>query len=424
MEQQAQAQQQQTAPKKFNLEEHLAKLLTLKFYAICPNGQYIPVEQLCEKARKSTKDYVYRTFDDRLVIVLEAVFPGEGIYNGSMSVLIDKLTDEVYWRQAFYLSTGESSNMRYTWLPFSGIFFNLHSNLHVDRNLGYKYGEKYDILGETWFAKHEYTAPEYGIQLSHRYEFPNTQYFSGQNQRMTEFLSNLYGRLYLPEGNFIKSSSSGRSFDRFGCPSYALASHAIGGEFFRPMETFPGHFVHAGDSLFSSFKMQVANSAGYKSIKDKLNETSRVQACFPKFATSYPIVKPNVVNKYIDDNKAIPIMNAFRELGVFPPGFTLIQYPIQEMGYALPIVEYYNMLIETVYFLWKSFMVGKYSKEKLIEKLKDPRVYIRHFRKKHILTNNNLFDFNFSGISNRQRKYYGGTRRRRTNLSRKQTRRH
>jgi hypothetical protein len=412
----------------FDLSTHIKSLLELEFYALCPNGKRIRVQDLCREGEGSTEGYAYRTFDDRLVLVIEAVFPEEKIYNGTLSVMVNYIPERVYWRQAFYLSTGESSGKENTWLPFSGIFVRFHHSLKLQREIfkRNKYGRAIDgwnpyaknseaegeQIGQPWFAKHEYIAPEYGASETAMFEVPH-QHMSSTNQRKMERITELYGKLYLPEGNFIQTHYSG-SFSRFGCPSYALASHALGGMFFDPRYN-PVPFEKSGDILFRSFQALLRYQPAYGKIKDKLNTPSRFQTCFAKWNETYAIQKPYVVNNYIDKLKAIPIMNAFRDLNVFPPGFSLIQMPIHTLGYSLPIVDYYGMLQEGVHYYWMEYKLGRIPPEEIQRIFQNPsqliQTLMKRYRKIRVLGNEPTISFGVREPSNKQQKYYGGTRR-------------
>lgn len=420
----------------FDLVTHLQSLLYLEFYALCPNGKRIRVQDFCKEAEGSKEGYLYRTFDDRLVLVIEAVFPAEAIYNGTLSVMVNSVPERTYWRQAFYLSTGESSHMENTWLPFSGIFilFQQYKPLRreiIERNKkgrALKYWQqsmqnteaKGPQVGGPWFAKSEYIAPEYGLSTTAEYELSHSGGLTRSEQGKVNMLEELYGKLYLPEGNFLRSSYSG-SFSRFGCPSYALASHAIGGTFFHRERDYwdfgrrslaPG----GGDRLFASFNYLLQQVPGYNSIRKRLNTSSAPQACFSDMKETYPIEKPYKINNYIEAMKAIPIMNAFRDLGVFPPGHSLIQMPVYYLGYSLPVVEYYGMLQEAVYYYWIEYKIGRLSKEDIQNMMENPSSFIQDMKKKYrwtsVLGNEKTIWFNVRKPSDKQKKFYGGKTRR------------
>lgn len=427
----------------FDLKTHLQSLLTLEFYALCPNGKRIRVQDFCKEAEGSKEGLVYRTFDDRLILVIEAVFPGQPIYNGSLSTMIDYTPERTYWRQAFYLSTGESSSMENTWLPFSGIFIRFPQYRALKREIIQRnesgkalksweqsMGNREDTgeqTGLVWFGKSEYIAPEGGYSTTYEYLLPHAGLSRVEVDKVST-LENLYGKLYLPEGNFLSSPYSGVSFNRFGCPSYALASHALGGIFFDTSQgdyQFGRRVVYKpGDILFSSFRQRVEDQPGYQEIKNRLNTNSPLQECMTRLKEVYPIEKPYRINNYIDAMQAIPIMNAFRHLGVFPPGLSLLQMPIRSLGYSLPIVEYYGMLQEAVYYYWVEYKLGRISDGSIQTILQNPDAFIRSikrkYRQKSVLGNEKTISFNTHKPSEKQKKFYGGTRRKGTR--RRQTR--
>jgi hypothetical protein len=235
-----------------NVIEVREKLLTLRFFALCPNGNRIPVESICEEYSRNPNGLVYRTFEDRLVLVIQAMFPDR---------------EQPYWQQAFYYSTGKSSGMPLTWLPFDGIVMQgLYFQKANSKPLPQlkqmasafarffpakkKANNEFNFLnnetleprhttytGQAWFSKN----PFYNWSQSSTKSFgPSAPVSLTPRMQINELLDKAYGPLYLPEGNYL---SSGYGFSRFGTASYALASHALGGKVFEEGKGGPPCFL-------------------------------------------------------------------------------------------------------------------------------------------------------------------------------------
>lgn len=384
----------------------LKRVPDLEFYVLCPNGKRIRAEKMCEEFESNPESgYAYRTFDNRLVIVVEAVFPEEKIYNGSLSVMVDYSPEELYWRQAFYLSTGESSRMSYTWLPFSGIVIDANVNRMALRK---------NIIGSTWFSKMEYVS---GLDFTtYEYKINMPPVTREENQKL-EFLDYIYGRLYLPETNFLQSTYR-NPFDRWGCPSFVLASHALGGNIFERGGSGP---YSLGEYLFN--RSEVDSLFGQ--IIKRVNTQSPLQRCFRRMKVEEPPSNVVTINKYIDKHKALPIMNAFRDIGVFPPGLSFIQMPFPEVGYSIPIKDYYHMLLEVVHYHWKMYKLGKFTEEQIREKFSNPQALLNEYltlerRSKFAFPKNTPGQYKLwqARIPQKNREFYGGTRKR---LSKRKT---
>lgn len=391
-------------------EQNVRNLTDLVFYVLCPNGKRIRVENICEEVEAHPEvGYALRTFDNRLVIVVEAIFPEERIYNGSLSVMVDYVPERLYWRQAFYLSTGESSDMSNTWLPFSGIV--------IDANIDRRYVAG-NVIGSTWFSKMEYGS---GLEFTlepHKIYMPP---LSREEREKLEILKEIYGQVYLPEKNFLESFFHTNPFDRWGCPSFVLASHALGGNVFTNKSSRRGQVFFREDERNSLFGKLVA----------KVNTSSPLQECFLRMKTEEPPSNVMKINKYIDEHKAIPIMNAFRELGVFPPGLSFLQVPFPELGYSVPVKGYYHMLLEVVNYHWKMYKLGKFTAEQIREKFSNPQALLKEYltlerRSEQIFPNNTKRKYRLwqARIPQHHRPFLGGTRKKRLSKKKGKSRKH
>ncbi len=376
--------------------ENIRNLTKLEFYALCPDGKRLPVQTICEDFNVRPRDgYAYRTFDNRLVIVVEAIFPAEAVYNGSLSTIVDSIPEKVYWRQAFYLSTGESSNMSYTWLPFSGIVIEASILNPKQRNT---------ITGTSWFSKSEYGSGLERVLEPYQIRMPP---LTKNELNLLELYDEIYGNLYLPEKNFINTYIGHNPFDRWGCPSFVLASHALGGSFFRGKGT--------GERLFNRGE----DDEIFGNIIKKINVRSPLQECFIIMKVHNQPAKVRTINKYIDEHKAIPIMNAFRDIDVFPPGLSSVQVPFPEVGYSIPLKEYYHMLLEIVHYHWKMYKLNKLSADEIRKKFSRPQELLKEYltearRNKFIFPNSPEYKYKLwrQMIPAEHRQFFGGTRKR------------
>lgn len=389
-----------------------AKLLSLRFFALCPNGKRIPVETICEEYTKDQEGLALRTFEDRLVLVLQAVFPDSEI---------------PYWQQAFYMSTGRNSGMPGTWLPFDGILLRgsyfrpyEYTSSIFKGNIGksFTFAEpvapkpvnprpRKRINSLAWFSKNTFGAPEVFDPFAATY--PPVTYTL--DEKKNQLLVEIYGNMYLPEGNYLKQ---GYHFSRFGTASYALASHALGSDVFRE-----GY----GDLLFPS----VGSDAIETAIRTHLSTSSKLQNCFKEISKSYAIIKPNDVNRYIEKHYAFSYMNAFRSEGIFPPGLSFLNTPIATLGYAMPLDSYETILATQVNELWQSYKKGFKSLEEVRVVFSNPRKLFKsleaNIRKQYVLPNepNVLFTISNAVLNRPIGRYYGGTRHRHKKAKRRLT---
>ncbi len=384
------------------MEDINPRLAELEFYVLCPNGKRIRAEKMCEEFIKNPDvGYAYRSFENRLIVVVEAVYPEQKIYNGTLSVMIDYIPEKLYWRQAFYLSTGSNSGIPATWLPFSGIIIQAET-----MRTRYEFNES--IAGTSWFSKSEFSS---GLDYATRkYKLPLPK-LTEQEQELLQYIQYIYGRLFLPEGNFLEGYRKNR-FDRWGAPSYILASHALGGYYFQDV---PGSQYHAGDILFEDYTYEDE----YKEVIKKLNKNSPLQRCFLSMQKNYPPTNILTINQYIDKHQAIPIMNAFRDIDVFPPGLSFIQVPFEFAGYSIPITQYYFMLIEVVYYYWLLYKLNKLSAEQIRTLFSNPVSLLKKYitkerRKSNIFPNESQYRFKIKKniLPNNHLPFYGGTRKR------------
>jgi hypothetical protein len=368
--------------------------LSLKFFALCPNGKRIPVESLCEEYARDPDGLVLRTFDDRLVLVIQAMIPGE---------------ETPYWQQAFYLSTGTSSKMGDTWLPFDGIVAKYWGNMKE------KYVAEHNnkLAITSWFAKDNFLAITDSSQLWYPIRRSLTL-----NEKKRMIIEKTYSKQYLPEGNPLLIRQS--NFDRFGTLSYLLASQALGGNSFKRPVT---KYYDSGRSTIREFydteEKRNSMNARADALIQRLDIPSPLQPCFTEMSKTYPISKPVDVNNYIDKHKACSYMNAFRPYNLFAPGLQYANVPIPSLGYSLPSLEIVNLIQWNVKRLWLSFTKGEISLQEVRTKLEHPEKYVdeytreEHLKGEYVPTNTNVEMVVHQSQQGPQTiKYYGGKRTR------------
>lgn len=388
-------------------EDTLPRLFSLDFFALCPNGKRIPVQDICKVYETEPEGLLLRTFDDRLILVLQAIFRGQST---------------PYWQQAFYLSTGQSSEMGGTWLPFDGIVMEgqFHKEISVNWGVGRprKDNEKL-LLATPWFSKDSFCG------TGTRPFLPSTM-----NERIYFLLKYAYGKLYLPEGEGVGYIRSGPlregygTYHRFGTISYAMASYKIGGSEFEEEKY--------GDVLEDSTPAIIQES-----IKNFMKQKSPLQTCFLTMAKTYPISKPNEVNAYIEKQKAFSYMNAFRSENIFPPGLSFVSVPIKSLGYSMPIKDYAAALNTYVREVWKSYQMKEFTVEQVREKFnvskEELNMVLASVQEYCVMPNEPGIEFNlnpgaYASNPNKLKPYYGGkpTKRRRAAKKRKnkKTRKH
>ena len=310
-------------------------LFTLEFYALCPNGKRIPVKSICEEYTKEPAGLAYRSFDNRVILVIQAIFPGKEV---------------PYWQQVFYLSTGQSSAMRNTWLPMNGIMLN------DQRVIFFSNPNKGTYELELWYAKDEFTARSEARFLS---------FERNLKTRKLTAIKDLYDDgIFLPEGYLLYRRSP---FDRFGTLSYLLASHAIGGELFQT-----GNVDYFAEAIY--------NEELKASLMKHITIPSPLQPCFPDIAKTYPITRLPAVNSYIDEHKATSIMNAFREYNLFPPSLAEVSVLVPSLGYTIPVRSAWINLKREVWKLFQEWKMGNLTLEDIRATLSDRAAFLEKIR--------------------------------------------
>jgi hypothetical protein len=392
-------------------EELLAKLpdptqaismvLSLQYFVILLDETRIPIESLFRYVSEHPETSVFRSFDDRIIIIVEAIQP-----NG-----------EVYWRQAMYCSTGTSSGMRYTWFPFNGIFV---------KKEGYAQTKPYRL--SLWFEKEYFNpseADERGFRKIIRFDPPKTPY---------QAVSHVYSGIGLPEGNYIyytESPEDQAEFDRFGSLSYFVASYKLGSKFFTNMvdtKLYPSQ--NNGPFSFASYHpdkdryeniLYFLTNKKYKDIDvlRSLVETPN-EIDYAALVKSIPIAKPNRINDMIDRLQASSIYNYFRNRPIRIPPYSAYSVFLPTLGYALPKADVFSMFHRSINYTFLNSIENNLSDEEIQTQINKDFAYALEFNDFETLKN----DYNISTIYPKNANYFGGARAQtRRRKARAQTRR-
>lgn len=333
-------------------------ILDLRFFALLPNGKRIPVESLCEEYKQSPSGVFMKSFQDRLVVVVQAVKPD----------------DTIYWNQAFYLSTGTSigtngfGNKRNvnvhtilrgaTWMPFHGIIGTAPTHPYFGK-------ASRPLLDSTdtqriitiWFAK-DSLIPQltgYGGRPAESHFINSDLLTDGERLKAADLLENYEG--FLPEKR-LHQLREDKLFSRMMFPSYLVASHALGGN------AYSGKYE-------KELREYLNKTRGYpQSFFERILSPSPVQSCVDEAATTTPITILEQLNAYIDKYGAIGRANAFRSLGLEVPGLAASSILLKNMEVRIPLEYYEDVLNNAVGRELIFYLLGKRSKEEVVTELR------------------------------------------------------
>lgn len=251
-------------------------VLALDYYVIFPCGKRVPIDQVCAAMESDTKCRPLRMFENRLVLVLEAVLPvDEFAYKGDWNLLAPVVLNKkerLYWRQAFYLSTGTSSDKPRTWLPFDGVMFGDNNNIR-QMSMGKIQGISFANMFQ---SERGFTRP---LWVNKSPFLRQKWWRSGVEPDDT--LSMGY-QLLVPE--------TLQSLERYGPLSYILASSKLGGDDMKQVGRYASDFLSRDPSQKAASELYVK----------ELAQSHMLEPCFDKLFESLPISKADAVNDYID----------------------------------------------------------------------------------------------------------------------------
>jgi hypothetical protein len=369
-------------------------VMALDFYVIFPNGKRVPVDEVCSTMAADPKCRPLRMFEDRLVLVVEAIlpihkFPYEGDWNLIAPVAVSK-TERLYWRQAFYLSTGTSSQMPRTWLPFDGIVL---GDEGAERVLSW--GKFYQLPFSDLFGK-----PYVQEIWVNKRSFVDYKVPRSQNNLLNKLFSTY--QLTLPEGMERK--------ERYGPLSFILASSKLGGD----------DMINMATEITARGFLDEGNAESYIAA---FQTPHLLEPCFENLAETLPISKAYAVNAYIDKFQANWYHN--RIPGIQTPLLKDISAPIQPLNISLPIFIVKSELSSSIQIYHKDFLMGIKSVEEIQAAL-DAQPYSK-FDKKNILKNTKEFRITDKMLANeRFKNFLGGKKKtlKKRYRNRKVTRRH
>lgn len=364
----------------------IPSLLALKFFAITPSGKRVPIAKFCGYAEDFPEDSVLRTFDNRLLTILEAIQPD----------------GKTYWKQAFYMSSGESSNMADTWLPMDAITFDPPMYIPTDST---------NVEGTLWFDKTAFVESNYTPLLK------NTKVNILQNLAQGAF-----AKCGLPEGNVTgpkqtlsRFNQKTSPFDRFGCISYYLASYEMG-----------GGYVHRSHGYAHLKHLEYLGYNHLDQLRDRLAEKDS-QPCFTEFQKSLPFVSLPVINTFISRHKAFSYDNIFRQEGYRIPSMQDVSVLISNLGYSVPVKGLHIQLTPSIRQIKIQSILSTTSPDKiqeLLDSLVDDLETSSYFNYKNSRIIYKVTDH----VLEKNEAFLGGKRRRRVqsrkrNTTRRSTRR-
>jgi hypothetical protein len=286
---------------------------SMHFYALFPNGTKVPLAEACNAIMTDQSLRPMKTMGEegappRLVLVIEATVTAEEL---------------PYWRQGFYLSTGTSSSMAGTWLPFDGIVLGTNKN-PSDGDINGPIGlpdppseEQVPREYQLWFDKTKFLARESGMTIEQG--SPNAAY--------------LFKDGFLPEPLYG---------DRLGQFSYAVASYVLGGQFWEKKGPYIGNL----------FGGRVTNETkalpGFDTLRQSLLPAHPLEPCFNDLISEgfIPFSTVADVNGYLSSQQGISYMNGFLQFGIELPSPLDMSVPaiFEDKVYNLPFILYVNRM--------------------------------------------------------------------------------
>jgi hypothetical protein len=377
--------------------EAIPRVLSLQYFVILKNGSRIPIEELFSYTQEHPDKSIFRTLDDRLVAIVEAIQP-----DGT-----------IYWCQAMYCSTGTSSGMKDTWFPFNGIF--VREEGHSSTPPTYV---------SAWFEK-EFFNPsegdERGFLRMSRFHSPRNPYAAARH---------VYTELGLPEGNFtyyVRDADDHAEFDRFGSLSYFVASYTLGSKFFTNMldsstqsskdagDIF-GWGIHNNDYTRYQEILEFLEQKHYNHIDElrRLIETPN-EHNYSTIVKSVPIVNPNMINHAIDTYQASSMYNYFRGKPIRIPPYSAFSVVLPSLGYSLPLRDVFSYFHKNLKSIFFDAVTDNLSNEEIQAKIDE--AFQEEIAFRNFTTKKN--SYNMIPLHPSQKNYFGGTRKRARRSSRR-----
>jgi hypothetical protein len=373
-------------------KKNIRLLHHLEFYILCPDDRRFPVADLCKEYEKKPDGIFMRTFENRLVVIVQAVFPST--------------KQIVYWNQAFYLSTGTSINSYYgrkgsndtranTWMPFHGLV--IQGKGHGSLN---KFDYDLSTMEATPSDTHKMLNNFYFVKVAHlnNSDINKTNSYRKMNNiknhlnqttlAKMQYFEETYAN-FLPEGKFQDWLGKGSLYSRFQCLSYLLASHEMGGNAFnyppppsnteKPMNDMTAMHLGRVNNHTAAIRSILPDlSLGpfekvFPELYKRLAVPSPPQPCFADAIKTTAIYKPNEINAFIDRHGAIGRMNFFRSNGIqdMPvPNLSISAVPFTNLSYEASLEEYDLLLNAYVSYYFIRLRMGMVGKAKFTEAMR------------------------------------------------------
>ncbi len=319
--------------------EFLRKLpnfyMNMNFYGIFPDGTKVrltdvPAQIRANPALRPLKMMGDRDVAARLVIIVEMTTPAA---DG---------TESLYCRQAFYLSTGTSSDFPSTWLPFDGIVYGVPVSIGgnvllppTHPHFGPPPPEGYVVENQVWVNKNEFlveTQLDFDIRI---------------DPEETLAVRRLYRGGFLPEP----------AADRVGPFSHVIASYMLGGNQWEkrgPDKMLPnmpgGRLIEPGDYV------------NIHLLDDSLRAPRPLDPAFSILRDTpdlIPFATFQEINAYLERFDAISYMNGFVGLGIALPKPSELSITARYRDTSITLPLYYlvhNMrnILHKVFMAWKT----------------------------------------------------------------------
>jgi hypothetical protein len=369
-------------------------LADLEFYAVLPNGKRVPIDSLCKEYAKDPTGTVCKTYLDRLVLVIEAWWPEKEIWNGNWSSFSERYMEKpkLYWRQAFYLSTGTSNPIgvsymelmrRNIWMPFNGLQLTNPSEQKKLKN-ELKWGEggenseyiytpgtvvEFPYRDSLWLMKpfcmkDIFNTGIFGNDATVKLKKLFTGYTLSEED--LKKATNLFDTFdpFLPEGYYYQSRKDHVS-DRFKSISYILASIALGGESYEKG-------LHLRDDTINSFFF---GSDFPRHLIPVGMQRNPLKECF-KHPEELPPTSLFDLNTYIARNRATQVDNLFRSINV-DVDFDILRdssVMIDSISRPMPVTDLFRACAKRVSKAFLLFRLEKIGKEDIPRILAEPLV--------------------------------------------------
>jgi hypothetical protein len=310
--------------------------MNMNFYGIFPDGTKVRLNEVPDQMRANPALRPLKMMGDRdvaarLVLVVEMTTPAA---DG---------TESLYCRQAFYLSTGTSSDFPSTWLPFDGLVYGVPvamvGNILLPPlypRLGPPPPEGAVMQDQVWVNKNEFLADtqnDFDIRI---------------DPEETLAVRRLYRGGFLPEP----------ADDRVGPFSHVIASYMLGGNRWGgkrgPDNVLP--------YMQGAREIEPGDYVNIHLLNDALRAPRPLDPAFTLLRDTpdlIPFATSQEINAYIERFDAISYMNGFVGLGIAipKPSELAITARYRDTTISLPLyylVHNLRNILHKVFMAWKT----------------------------------------------------------------------